>query len=173
MKTKLESDNIKFDDEIGILPSENLDGKTEGLVNISFANLRSKPEHSAELATQATLGTPVKVLKENAGWYYIQTPDKYLSWVDAGGIILTEPKDMSNWKSTDKLIYKKTYGHSYTGPDRERPVSDLVAGNVLEIIKDVDGFFIVRYPDDRKAYVSKDEAEPYDTWLEALKTERR
>ncbi len=168
LKTKLESKNIAFKNGIQILPLENLNGKTQALINISVANLRSKPKHSAELATQATLGTPVKVLKEQEGWYYIQTPDKYLAWVDSGGIELMDARVMTNWKTTDKMIYTKTYGHSYKGPDREQPVSDLVAGNILEIIKYVDEFFIVRYPDGRTAYVSKEEAEPYNAWLEKL-----
>ncbi len=168
LKAKLASENISFKNEIEILPSKDLDGKTEALINISVANLRSQPKHSAELATQATLGTPVKVLKEQEGWYYIQTPDKYLAWVDNGGIELFDDGVMANWKTTPKMIYTKTYGHSYKGSNREQPVSDLVAGNILEIIKDVDDFFIVRYPDGRQAYVSKEEAEPYDVWLEKL-----
>jgi|SRR5680860_57098 len=168
LKAKLKSENINFKDEIEMLPSKNLNGKTEALINISVANLRSQPKHSAELATQATLGTPVKVLKEQDGWYYIQTPDRYLAWVDDGGIELMDARAMRNWKTTDKMIYTKTYGHSYEDPDRKQPVSDLVAGNILEIIKYVDAFFIVRYPDGRQAYVSMEEAEPYNAWLEKL-----
>ncbi len=168
LKAKLKSENINFKDEIEIVPSKNLNGKTTALINLSVANLRSQPKHSAELATQATLGTPVKVMKEQEGWYFIQTPDKYLAWVDDGGIERMDDSAMKNWKTTDKMIYTKTYGHSYEGPDREQPVSDLVAGNILEIIKYVDEFFIVRYPDGREAYVSKEEAEPYKAWLEKL-----
>lgn len=168
LKTTLESESISFKDQIEILPSEKLDGKTQALINISVANLRSKPKHSAELATQATLGTPVKVLKKEDGWYYIQTPDKYLAWVDAGGIERMDAQVMTKWKTTDKMIYTKTYGHSYLGPDREQPVSDLVAGNILELTNYGDKFYSVRYPDGRKAYVSKEEAEPYKAWLENL-----
>ncbi len=168
LKAKLKSQNISFKDEIEILPSKKLNGKTQALINISVANLRSQPKHSAELATQATLGTPVKVLKKQEGWYYIQTPDKYLAWVDDGGIKLLDDRVMNNWKTAPKMIYTKTYGHSYEGPDRVQPVSDLVAGNILEIIKYADKFFIVRYPDGRQAYVSKEEAEPYNAWLEQL-----
>lgn len=168
LKTRLNSKRIDFKDEIEILPSEDLKGKTQALVNISVANLRSKPKHSAELSTQATLGTPVKVLKQKDGWYYVQTPDNYLAWVDDGGIVPVQPKYMENWKSTPKIIFKKTYGHSYAGPDGEQPVSDLVAGAVLEVIKVVDNHYIVRYPDDRKAYVSKEESEPYIQWLKSL-----
>jgi len=43
-----------------------------------------------------------------------------------------------------------------------------VAGNILEIIKYVDEHYIVRYPDGRQAYVSKEESEPYRQWLEKL-----
>ena len=169
LKAKLDSDNIIYEDNIQVLPSEKLNGKVRALINISVANLRSEPKHSAELATQATLGTPVKVLKKEREWYYIQTPDNYLAWVDRGGIKLMDDSMMTEWKTTPKLIFTKTYGHSYVGPDKKQPVSDLVAGNVLEIIQSGDGFYSVNYPDGRPAYVSMEEAEPYNTWLENLK----
>jgi hypothetical protein len=168
LNKNLMGENVGFTDQIEILPSPELEGKTGALINISVANLRSEPKHSAELSTQATLGTPVRVLKEEDGWYYVQTPDKYLAWVDDGGIELMEPKYLKNWKSTPKIIYTKTYGHSYTGPDGKQPVSDLVAGNILEITKYVDEHYIVRYPDGREAYVLKEESEEYETWLEEL-----
>ncbi len=38
------------------------------------------------------LGTCVNVLKEENGWYLIQTPDKYISWVDDDGIVLVDQK---------------------------------------------------------------------------------
>lgn len=168
LKRNLNAEDVKFSDKIEILPSSRLEGKTGGLITISVANLRSQPKHSAELSTQAMLGTPVEVLKKKDGWYYVQTPDKYLAWVDGGGIELMEPKYLKNWMTTPKVIYTKTYGHSYTGPDEEQPVSDLVAGNILEIIKNVDDYYIVRYPDDRQAYISKNESEEYEKWLEKL-----
>ncbi|MGB7393882.1 MAG: C40 family peptidase [Pricia sp.] len=168
LKKNLSAENVRFTNHIDVLPSSNLEGKTAALVNISVANLRSEPKHSAELSTQATLGTPLNVLKKQEGWYYVQTPDNYLAWVDDGGIEPMEPKYLENWKTTPKIIYTKTYGHSYVGPEGEQPVSDLVAGDILEIIKNVDDHYIVRYPDDRKAYVLKDESEEYDQWLEKL-----
>ena len=164
----LRRDNIPFENKIKLLPSADLEGQTHALVNISVANLRSQPKHSAELSTQALLGTPVKVLKKEGDWYYIQTPDKYLAWVDAGGISLMDARVAENWMTTPKMIYTKTYGHSYVGPDGLQPVSDLVAGNILEIIKYVDKHYIVQYPDGRKAYVSHSESEEYDKWLAEL-----
>ena len=63
LKQKLTAEHIQFVDSIQLLPTAELEDKTQAIVNISVANLRSNPKHSAELATQATLGTPVKVLK--------------------------------------------------------------------------------------------------------------
>ena len=81
LKDKLTSKGITFIDSIQILPSAELEGKTFGLVTISVANLRSNPKHSAELATQALLGTPVIILKKKGSWSLVQTPDQYVSWV--------------------------------------------------------------------------------------------
>ena len=44
---------------------------------MSVANLRGKPAESAELLSQAILGTPLRLLKKERGWYYVQTPDDY------------------------------------------------------------------------------------------------
>jgi len=84
------------------------------LIYVANLNIhRSKPKHSSELATQATLGTPVKILKKEGEWYYIQTPDKYLSWVDEGGITVMTDKRFMAWKTSDKVVYTNTYGFSY------------------------------------------------------------
>lgn len=168
LKEKLSAKNMDFIDSIQLLPSPDLNGQTQAVVNISVANLRSNPKHSAELATQATLGTPVKVLKKEGGWYYVQTPDKYLSWVDDGGIALMDRSRFVQWQGTDKIIYTNTYGNSYLGENEKQTVSDLVAGDVLEMVEYKASHYIVRYPDGRKAFVPKDEAEEYDTWLKKL-----
>ncbi|MRI01127.1 SH3 domain-containing protein [Kriegella sp. EG-1] len=168
LKEELTSKNIKYSDSIQLLPAANLNGQTQAVINISVANLRSKPKHSAELATQATLGTPVKVLKEQEGWYLIQTPDKYLSWVDDGGIVLMDSIKFKNWKERDKIIYTKTYGNSYTDVNENELVSDLVAGDVLELVKLSKEHFVVSYPDGRIAMVRLNEAENYFSWINDL-----
>ena len=168
LKANLDKQDIKYTSEIEILPSKSLEGKTQAVINISVANLRSNPKHSAELATQATLGTPVKVFKKEEDWYYIQTPDKYLSWVDAGGIVLMDDNQAQKWKSTTKLIYTQTAGYSYQDSEVGQRVSDLVAGDILELKGETEEFFEVQYPDGRKAFVSKEESEPYEGWLEKL-----
>ncbi|MFX0556075.1 C40 family peptidase [Maribacter sp. CXY002] len=163
---------IKIIDSIQVLPAVSLGDRTNGLVTISVANLRSNPKHSAELATQATLGTPLKIWKKEGDWYYIQTPDNYLAWVDAGGITPVEDDRLKQWKQNDKIIYTKTYGHAFLDLESKERVSDLVAGSVLEIVNYGDNAFQVKFPDGRQAFVLKEDAEVYDTWLENLKTKK-
>lgn len=168
LKEKLNTANISVIDSIQLLPAVELQGKTNAVINISVANLRSNPKHSAELATQATLGTPVKVLKREGGWYFIQTPDKYLSWVDEGGMTLMHTERFEQWQGADKIIYQNIYGHAYAGEDEEQTVSDLVSGNILEILRETANHFVVHYPDGRQGLVRKIEAQRFDEWLKNL-----
>jgi len=169
LKTRLAIDSIAFVDSIQVLPADYLGKKTKAIINISVANLRSNPSHSSELATQSTLGTIVKVYKQEDDWYYVQTPDKYLAWVDAGGIELADAQKAENWDGDEKIIYTQTYGHAYSSPDENTSIiSDLTAGNRLTILKYADKNYIVRFPDGRNAYIRKNEAEPYDSWLKNL-----
>ena len=169
LKEKLESENISFVDSIQLLPNTALNGMTQGIIRVSVANLRSNPAHSSELATQATLGTPVKIYKRDGDWYLIQTPDQYISWVDHGGLEPMSDSRFSQWKSAKKLIFLKTYGSSFAMPNVDsQTVSDLVAGDILEIIGDEGSFYQVSYPDGRRAYVDKNASKPYEEWLTSI-----
>ena len=166
LKVRLAADSIPFTDSIQVLPAANLGKNTKGIINISVANLRSNPGHSSELATQATLGTIVNVYKKEDNWYYVQTPDNYLAWIDDGGFELVDEQKAENWSRDEKIIFTETYGHAYVAPHEDASiVSDLTAGSLLTIVKFTDEHYIVRFPDGRNAYVARNEAEPYNDWL--------
>tara|TARA_R110002051_G_scaffold171982_3_gene242419 strand:- start:6343 stop:7482 length:1140 start_codon:yes stop_codon:yes gene_type:complete len=168
LKAVLHKKGIKVEDHIKILPSLELNGKTRAVINISVANLRSNPKHSAELATQAILGTAVNVLKNEGDWYLIQTPDDYLAWVDAGGIQLMNEDELLEWTVAKKIMFTKTYGHAYNTIDEEGIVSDLVAGNLIKLLNEEEGYYKVEFPDGRKAFVLKEESNDYNIWLSNL-----
>lgn len=166
----INSSNIKFEDEIVALPSNNLGNKKFGVINLSVANIRSKPDNSAELATQAILGTPIKILKKGEdGYYLVQTPDGYISWLDNDGFEFMDETELNNWLSSPKIIYTNVYGFSFSeANEKSQTVSDLVAGNLLKIIGEDSKFFLVNYPDGRVAYVKKDEAKLFNDWYNTL-----
>jgi len=174
LKEEMQSQDLKFTDSIRLLPAANeLEGKTFGIVKISVANLRDEPKHSAQLITQATLGMPLHVYKKKGEWYYVQTPEGYLGWVDSGGLDHRNKEEFSEWKSVEKLIYLKPAGNSYQEPDiSSQSVSDLVAGDVLELLNEGTKFYKVRYPDGREAFVNQSEAKLFNEWLSSLSMEK-
>lgn len=174
LKQKMKAEDLKFTDSITMLPdNEGLEGKTMGVVKISVANLRDEPKHSAQLVTQATLGMPLKVYKKQGSWYYIQTPDGYLGWVDYGGLASKTKEEFSEWKSAKKLIYLNPFGSSFEKPDNSsQSVSDLVAGDILELLSEEKTFYKAKYPDGREAFIAKAEAQPYKEWLSSLDMEK-
>jgi len=166
----LKEAGLNFTDETELLPSEKLGGKIYGVINLSVANIRSKPDHPAELVTQAILGTLVKVYKKGEdGYYLVQTPDGYISWLDDDGVQFMSETEIYDWLLSPKIIYLKEYGFSYSGADvNSQTVSDLVAGNLLKIMGEDSDFYLVNYPDGTVAYIKKDEARLFNDWYNAL-----
>ncbi len=163
---KLSEADIKVEDKIQLLPLEELGDKIYGVINLSVANIRTKTENSAELSTQALLGTPVKVLERSRGWFYIQTPDKYLGWTDDDGFHPMNEEELNAWNSSKKIIYTDYFGFSYSEEDlKSIPVSDLVYGDVLKLIEESDKFYQAEYPDGRTAFIPKEAALPYELWI--------
>jgi cell wall-associated NlpC family hydrolase len=169
LKLKLDEKQIAYTDSIKLLPSEELKDTHNAIVKISVANLRSNPGHSAELATQATMGTPLKVFKKEGSWYLVQTPDKYIAWVDDGGLEPVTEEGFNSWRDASKLIYTNTLGFSYQEANIDSQiVSDLVAGNIMELLGEQKEFYEVRYPNGDMAFVDKSAAMPYREWIAAL-----
>lgn len=169
LRARLDKAAIEYQDSVKVLPSSTLEGRTGGIIQLSVANLRSNPSHSSELVTQATLGTPVKVFKKEEDWYYIQTPDGYLAWVDQGGVSLSTPEELNAWRGSEKIIFLEPFGFSFSEPSREsQVVTDLVAGNVLELTGEENDFYKVSYPNDKTGFIPKSEAQLYLEWLESL-----
>lgn len=166
---KLNELQITFKDEIEILPSKKLGDKIYGVVNLSVSNIRTKPDHPEELATQALLGTPVKIFKKESGFYLVQTPDNYISWVDDDGITPMNKTEFQDWIKSEKVIFIKEFGFAYSKPDiNSQRVSDLVAGNLIRLIGEDKNFYKVKYPDKRIAFVEKNNCNIYSNWLSEL-----
>src|SRR5690606_21453721 len=162
--------DIQYQTEVAVLPDASLSGFHHGVVTLSVANLRSQPKHSAELSTQTTLGTPISVLKEDNGWYLIQTPDQYLSWVDAAGIALMDEQAVNRWSSSKKTVFTPMTGYVYGDKNEETIVSDVVAGNILEQVQPGSDYTEVKLPDGRAGFVKSQFLIPYEEWISTRNT---
>jgi len=161
---KLKSQHIDFEDKTELTPSQNLE-KKYGIIRVSVANLRSAPRHSAELATQSTLGTIVKIYKKQNAWYLIQTPDRYLAWVDGGAIQEADNEQVMDWQNAPKLLYTQATGFSFASPDANtQSVSDVVWGNVFKDLGTEKDFQKIGYPDGREAFLPKNQVQKLENW---------
>ncbi|UXX78940.1 C40 family peptidase [Reichenbachiella carrageenanivorans] len=165
----LGAQGIQLVNQVNTLPDESTLKHEYAIVTNSVANLRTQPKHSAELATQAILGTVLKVLKITEEWYYVQTPDDYIAWVDHGGVALKTNTELQEWQAANKVIVTTVATKAYFDSKQKTVLSDLVLGNVLMKEGQVDKLIRVRFPDGRFGYVSADEVKDYQNWLNELK----
>ncbi len=166
----LNKKGIDYVNAVNQLPDAALGEKTKALVTISVANIRSNPKHSAELATQALMGTPLNVLKEDGGWFLVQTPDGYISWVDRAGIELMTPQELEDWHSKQKVVFTELNGHVWSSPDQNEMVSDVVAGDILTLESDAGSFVEVSLPDGRKGFIPAENSMLMEDWLASRST---
>ena len=165
LKSLLSAENLPVQINEEFLPSKDLGERIYGIANLSVINTRYGPDHAAEMATQAGLGTPLKVLKKERGHYFVRTPDNYLSWTESAGVTLLTKTEFENWQTAEKLIYTDLYGQAYSeASETSLPVSDLVAGNIMQLISESNGFYKISFPDKRMAYIPVKKARLFDQW---------
>ncbi len=134
-----------------------------GVVCLSTANLRLAPKHRAELVNQAIMGTPVKILKEEKSWVYIQTPDHYLAWCEKSALALMDEKMFEDWQNSPRVIMVEPFAlltHAETG----LPVSDLIKGSILTKIATQGTHVLVQLPDGREGRLPAVFITEFDSW---------
>ena len=161
-------------DALSLLPDERMaEGCCYGIVNVSVCNLRTAADFSSEMASQALMGMPVRLLQDE-GWFRVQTPDSYIGWVHHVGIHPVTAAELTAWNQAEKLVVVAPYGTVYSQADeRSQPVSDCVAGNRLRLLGQRGGFYRVAYPDGREGYLRRAAARPERAWREALRQDER
>lgn len=141
-----------------------------GIVRLSVANFRTLPKHSAELSTQALMGMPVKLLKEQDGWYYVEGIDGYTGWVWGASISPKAQEQMAEWRKSPRLVMTSPYEiQTFDAPDTSDPrrhVTDLVSGNIVEgsLSDTINGKVNITLPDGRKAWANASSFTPIEQW---------
>jgi gamma-D-glutamyl-L-lysine dipeptidyl-peptidase len=121
-------------DAIAVLPDSALGADTSGVVRVSVANVRGKPAHAAEMVTQAVMGWPLRILKQQSGWYFVHTePDGYLGWIEDLQLTRVTADALRAWESSTRVIV--TAPTSIVRAAAEQggdPVTDVVMGALLK-----------------------------------------
>ncbi|HEX6915607.1 MAG TPA: C40 family peptidase [Chitinophagaceae bacterium] len=164
---RLNAAGIRYIDSISVLPASTAGGRRHGVVTISVANLRTQPSHKAELASQATMGTPLHLLKRQRGWYLVQTPDRYIAWIDAGAVEAMEAARATDWANKPKLIFTGMHGLVFGDTINHEVLTDLAFGNLVEYFALTPRFVQLRLPDGRTGFATNSDFMPYTEWRQS------
>jgi gamma-D-glutamyl-L-lysine dipeptidyl-peptidase len=166
----LSKHNIKLIDSLLILPDTSINKDCFGIVTLSVINLRRDPEHSAELVSQAIMGTPLLILKSQGSWLMVQTPDSYISWTEKSSVRSMSISGLNKWRKVIKVIFRESTGWLYDSTSANSGVvSDLVGGSIMEKTGEMKDWLSVILPDGRKGFIEKERVDDYKSWKESVK----
>ena len=160
----LNAANVNYIDSISVL--EYTHSKPWGIVKLSIASLRTAGKHAAEMATQAIMGTPVKILEYSGEWVRVQTPDQYISYVPGNSLHKVTQKEFDAWRQSKRYIVTVYQSQLIDNPENELTVSDLVLGNILEYKGEQGDYLKLATPDGREGYVKKNEVKEFSSWAD-------
>jgi gamma-D-glutamyl-L-lysine dipeptidyl-peptidase len=153
---------VQFLDSMKVLPDTALVRKTRGLVNVSVCNIRAYDSDDAELTTQALMGTPVRILRNDDGWLQVQTPDRYIGWVDNDAVQQLTEGEFRDWKKSQRIFFLRKTGDIFAGSGPGKVISDIVAGCILQAGRPQKGFTEVVLPDGRRGFIRNGDAVPLE-----------
>lgn len=163
----LETAGIEFADSITVYPTDSW-----AQVRISAASLRTGGRHAAEMATQAVLGTPLRVLEKGGEWWRVQTPDGYIAYVPSSSVVAKTADEMNTWRSAKRYIVTSPYQtRAYITPNAQglrQAVTDLVNGCIVASATPrpelQNGRIHIKLPDGREGWVGADDVKPIEVW---------
>jgi cell wall-associated NlpC family hydrolase len=165
--------NKKYKAEIILLPPPSLGDSVHALVRVSVANVRKSPKHSAEMVDQVIMGTPLRLLKREDHWYLMQTPYRYLGWMDSSSFVRHSPREMENWKSARHLRFEEIHGIIRAQPrEAASPVADIVMGCIVQSLGKNGTWTHILLPDGRKGYLPTKSLANYSDDLNEIKPKR-
>jgi len=146
--------NCRVIDSIRVLPDLVLGSDTIGIIVLSVANVHRKPRKQEELLTQVLMGTIVKLLKKENGFFFIQTPDQYLGWLDTASVFVPSQAGANAWNAASKVIVTKFIGEVYASSNISSAiVCEISEGCILKSNGKKNGWIAVELADGRNGFV--------------------
>lgn len=153
-------------DTIAVLPAPEFAERPFGVVTVSVAVMKTRASHASELGNQLIMGMPVRLLKRDGGWYYVQAlDDRYLGWMESDHLAIVGKAQLDEFQASPRVMVTSLFATVRSQADpASAPVSDLVIGNVLRRSGENGTFFAVQLPDGRKGFVSRSDAADFASW---------
>ena len=82
----------------------NVKPKRMAVVEFSESHLREEADYTAELGTQALMGTIVEIIAEEGYWRKVVTPEPYTAWCTDMGLVEMSAEAIKEYEEADKYI---------------------------------------------------------------------
>lgn len=139
------------------------------IVNVASACLRTEPAHASQLETQASYGTPAKILDRQGEWYRLELPDGYKAWMTGSSLVEKNPQQMEAWRTSPRVIVTKhrpaaAFSDSVNISDGNIAF-DVVLGSIFQGEKSPGAKYTkLTLPDGRSGFISSAYIENFASW---------
>ncbi|MCX6122975.1 MAG: C40 family peptidase [Ignavibacteriales bacterium] len=152
-------------DSIHVLPEAALGPNIAGIVTLPVADVRRRPGKQEELLTQALMGTIVTLLKKERGYFFIQTPDHYLGWLDSASMVVCNQAGVDAWNAASKVIVTNFMGVVHARTDTSSTaVCEIIDGCILKNNGRQNGWIAVERADGKNGFVPESLVQDLDEW---------
>ena len=148
---------------------------------LSEVQLREMPSYTAEMGTQALMGTVVEIVGSESYWRQVVTPEPYTAWCTELGLIEMTAEQINEYKAAPKYICVTQHSAVYSQPSaKSERLSDLSMGNLLRIVYaqtkkgekpslKKKAWAEVMLPDGRKGWCPYADLADFSVWAEKAK----
>jgi len=127
-----------------------------GLVSIPVACMRGDRSNSAELVSQAILGTPLKLIGHEGEWWEVETPDGYRGFMTESSFV---EANRNEWAASRRMVVTAMPGTELVD-ERGRRVSPLPSGAIVTVGKNG----TITLPDGRSGITDPSALTPIEQW---------
>lgn len=142
-------------------------------IRIPVACIRDGRSHTAQMTSQAIMGTPLLVTGDpSAEWLAIKSPDGYEGFMISSSVVPVSHEDMLRWRKSPRLVVTSPADvTAYSSPSDRSPrsaVSPLTPGAIVggELPDDDEPMVSVTLPDGRRAWVDRSAVTEISRWAD-------
>ncbi len=165
LKSQLKKQKKPWRIDAALLPHPSLGDSCYGIIKLSTVTIHGVPDITTELVNQTIMGTAVKILKDSAGYFRIQTPDQYLGWVEKGTLVRITKNQYNHYDQSGLAIYMDRWGLIYEKPDAgSQPCCDIVMTALVKPLEEKGEWVRIQLPDGQEGYVIAKSLKDYQQW---------
>ena len=131
--------------------------QARGVVIHSVVTLYREPSLSADVVTQAVLGTDLALREILNGWYFVRMPDQYQGWIESAHVLPCAAGEAPYATTGPVAEVKNLFAFVYVEPSvtAHAPVLQATIGTRLEVVAEQEEWVQVALPDRARHWVQK------------------